>query len=156
MMAATFESTSGRRAGLRDFQGRPAVLFYECRGTEGDNEALKYRLRDLAAREGWDVELLGFVNLRAYNFAPVRPVVRRGVRAIAERFGWELWLDFAGALQGAPYELDGAAANLLVLDERGRGRFRARGPLDAGNEATLLRLLRSFQRRDVLTTSAVA
>lgn len=127
------ESTRGRRVSLADLRGRVCVLFYEAKGHTEDNEALKQacgRLVD-GGRLGPRLEVLGVADLRGYGFGPVQAVVRRAVRASAERYGTELYYDFDGALQGAPLHLAGGDSNVAILDAGGALVFRARGALDA-------------------------
>jgi hypothetical protein len=154
-MHTAFESTRGQRACLDDFRGRPTVIFYEHRGTERDNEALKYALRDRARDAGWSIHLVGFACLKGYP-SYVRPIIRPAVRAIAEAFGWELWLDFEGALLDGPFAFDPRRANVAVLDAEGRVRFQAAGALDGGQRDEVVALVTSLMDPESLASPAAA
>jgi hypothetical protein len=126
------ETTRGGSVRLRDLRGQVAVLFYEARGHTEANEALKQacgRLVESGDLRG-RLEVLGVADLEGLGFGPVKSVVRRAVRAAAERYGTELLLDFDGGLKKAPWTLPGGGAHVAIVGADGEVAYRASGPLD--------------------------
>ncbi|MGF1469537.1 MAG: hypothetical protein ACFCGT_25730 [Sandaracinaceae bacterium] len=138
-MTACLESTSGARSPLTAFRGRAAIVFYESRGHDRDNEALKLWCAGLVDEGRIDAQVVGVANLRGLGC--VRRMVRPAVRAIAARYGTELWMDFDGALAEPPYGLTEAGAHVLLLDPDGQVCFRASGRLADEQVGAFLRAL---------------
>lgn len=142
MQAQELESTGGRRARVEALRGRAVVVFYESRGHTDVNEPLKQLCGRLTTEAGDRLEVLGVANLRGLSFGAVRRLVTAAVKAVAARYGAELWMDFEGALLQAPYRLRDDAANVLVLAPDGRELFRAHGPVTGERRARFVEALR--------------
>lgn len=127
---------------LADWVGRVVVLFYESREHLDDNARLKAEIRRMAA-EHPDLAVLAVGDVAAFDFAPVRSIVRSASRAIADRHSLELLLDWRARLTAAPFGFARDQANVAILDRDGRIVLRATGALRPGQEERFLVRLRS-------------
>ena len=129
-MTTQLQSTLGRRVDPSRSDGRVRVFFYEARGHTEDNEALKQACGALIERGtfGGRLEVLGVADLHGLGF--VRKMVAAAVKAMADRYGTELFMDFDGALRADRFGLRGGGAEVCVVGPEGDVCFCARGRLD--------------------------
>jgi len=130
MTLQTVQSTQGRSLDFGALRGKAVVVFYEERDHVDDNVHLKESCGLLleGGSMGDRFEVLGVADVAGLSF--VRGIVRTAVKAVAARYGTELWLDFEGALREQPWDLGGAGSAVMVLDPTGRIVFRRKGALD--------------------------
>lgn len=134
------ESSSGGSRRLASLRGRVVVIFWEDRERHRANPGLKRALSTL--REP-GLCLLAVGDVKEYDFAPVRAIVRVALSALARAIGVEILLDWRGALAAAPFSLVPGAPNVLVLDREGRPVLRAHGELSPAAEREVLETVRA-------------
>lgn len=100
-------------------RGRTVAAFYEPRDRLEDNLALKRALRALA-REVRGLDVLAVGEVSAFDFDPVRSIVRRVVRALGASNDLEILLDWKGTLSSPPFSLPKGACSVIVVDREGR------------------------------------
>ncbi len=134
----------GEHVQLASFRYRVNVAFYEDRAHTGDNEALKGELGRFIADNHLEgrLAMLALANASDYNYAPASSLVRTGVRAVAERIGIDILLDFDGTMLRAPIRCQNAASNVLVIDRAGRILFRHSGIVGSSERTQLYRTVR--------------
>lgn len=140
------ESTAGGTRSLAQHRGSPVVVFYEARDRTGDNAQLKHALEQLDARARAGFVVIAAGDMRAFDLPGARPVARVAARAVAARHGFEILLDWKGALTRSPFGLDAGKSNVIVLDPRGAIVFRHTGILGPAEIARFFAALR--QRAD--------
>jgi hypothetical protein len=124
-------------------RGRVVVAFYEPRDRLEDNLALKRALRTLASeRAGLDVLAVGEVT--AFDFEPVRAIVRRVVRALGASNDLEILLDWKGALTEPPFSLPRGACSVIAVDREGRVASRRTGVVTAREIPSLVDEIRAL------------
>ena len=136
------ESTAGRTRRLRDFLGRVVIIIYEDRDSNQQNNPLKDDLAARARREDLsrDVSLVAVANLSAYDFWPARGYARDAVVEIARQMGYELMIDWSGAMSTA-YRFRPGRSHVMVLSRDGRVLFRHAGPMSAQARESFFSLL---------------
>src|SRR5688572_27963687 len=93
------ESSSGVSRRLSEHRGKVVVLFWEDREHQAQNVALKEELGRFAqdARLVREVAVVAVGDVKAWDFAPARAIVRGAIGAITRVLGIEIWLDWKGA-----------------------------------------------------------
>lgn len=125
------ESTNGdKRALVELIAGRSAVIFYESYGHQEDNAPLKQWVARYVESGREDVSVLGVANLNGLSFGPVRRMVTATVRTVSRRHGVDLWMDFEGVFQRAPWSLS-LGSHVVVVDHQSRICFAGQGALCA-------------------------
>jgi hypothetical protein len=136
------DSTAGGTRSLSQHRGHPVVLFYEARERTKDNASLKQALDQLDPSARSRLAIVAAGDMRAFDVAGARPVARAAARAIAARCGFEILLDWKGALTRAPFGLDASKSNVVVVDRGGAIVFRFSGVLGPGEIARFFAALR--------------
>lgn len=131
--------TDGKPAQLDRFAGRPAVVFYEDRGSLEANQAVKDALIARGRQEGLlqEVSVIAVANIAAYDFSPAREIATAFIRRAEQRAGIPILLDTAGVLQAPPWNLPADASTVLVLDGDGRIVWRYSGTVPADGREQL-------------------
>jgi hypothetical protein len=111
-------------------RGRVIVAFYEPRDRLEDNAELKRVLRALAQSVP-SLDVLAIGEVVAFDFDPVRSIVRRVVRALGSHNDLEILLDWKGELTRPPFSLTRGQANVIVVDREGAVVERHVGVYDA-------------------------
>lgn len=148
LATTTLSDTNGRRVALDRYLGKPAVLFYEDRGSIAINQAVK----DALIARGRQDELLGAVaviavaNIAAYDFPPAREIATAFIRRAERRAGIPILLDASGALMAAPWHLPDGTSTVLVLDREGQVVWRRSGAVSPGDAAGMLDQLARLAR----------
>ncbi len=137
------ESSSGVPHGLREHRGQVVVVFYESRDRLDDNAALKRSLERFSSTTvASQLAVLAVGDVKAFDFAPARSIARSAIRAIASHYDLEILLDWKGVLARAPFSLDPAKSNVLVVDREGLVVYRHAGVIAAAEEARFLGIVR--------------
>lgn len=141
------ESTAGRTRRLRDYLGRVVIIIYEDRDSNQQNNPLKEALAARARREDLsrDVSLVAVANLSAYDFWPARGYARDAVIEIAQQMGYELMIDWTGAMSTA-YRFRPGRSHVMVLSRDGRVLFRHAGPMSSEARESFFALLTEAAR----------
>jgi cytochrome oxidase Cu insertion factor (SCO1/SenC/PrrC family) len=137
------EETSGTVRNLRDLRGRVVMLWYEDRDHTETNYALKLELHQFVVDNHLesDTTTYGVANVAGVD-GVIRDLARTAIRAMADRYGIQILLDWDGALQNAPFDCADEEANFLLLDREGRIRYRHVGELMGSHRAEMYRVLR--------------
>jgi hypothetical protein len=143
----SLESTSGRTRRLRDYLGRVVIIIYEDRDSNQQNNPLK---EDLAARARSedltrDVSLVAVANLSPYDFWPARGYARDAVVEISRQMGYEIMIDWTGAMSTA-YRFRPGRSHVMVLSRDGRVLFRHNGPMSSATRGEFFALLTQAAR----------
>lgn len=142
--------TDGAPRPLAVDRGRPAILFYEDRGSHRWNEPLKAALITRGRARGLldRVQVIAVANIAAYDFFPAREIALRYLRRVEAEAGVPILVDLRGVLARPPWNLPDAGAAVVVLDARGAAVFERRGRLSRDDvEATLATLGRLVGER---------
>ena len=137
---ATVETSSGEPLHLASLWNRPTVLFYEDRDSTTLNQHVKDALA-AAGREGAMGEAVGVVAVAAvgeWNWFPARSFVLAAVRDLERKYRIRVYLDFAGSLARAPWNLPPRSSTVVLLDAGGAPRRSWRGKLSPDEVRTLL------------------
>jgi hypothetical protein len=140
--ATTLRRSDGTAAELV-LAGRPAILFYEDRGSHDWNQPLKDALVERGRARGMldRVRVIAVANIAAYDFFPAREIAMRYVGRLEEKVGVPILLDVDGVLTRPPWSLPADGAAVVVLDGAGRRVLERRGRLSPDDvEATLATL----------------
>lgn len=141
------EETSGRMRSLTEVRGRVVVVFYEDREHTDDNREMKLTLHRFLEDNGLRgrVTTYGVANVAGID-GVVRDLARSAIRAIAERNGIQILLDWSGALQRAPFDFPAIGSTIALFDREGCLRYRATGPHTAERRTAFFRTLRRLLR----------
>lgn len=131
--------TDGKPAQLHRYAGRPAVVFYEDRGSLDANQAVKDALIERGRQEGLlkAVSVIAVANIAAYDFSPAREIATAFIRRAERKAGIPILLDTSGVLQSPPWNLPDDASTVLVLDRDGLVVWRHSGPVPADSREQL-------------------
>lgn len=126
------ESTTGAVRSRASYAGRVALLMYEDRDSGEVNAALKAEVKERMDREGLagEVVVVPIADLRAYDYWPVRNIVRAAVLDRARSLGVEILLDWKGDVV-RDYGFRTPGSNVALLGRDGSLRFFHAGALDA-------------------------
>ena len=143
----SLESTTGRTRHLRDYLGRVVIIIYEDRDSNQQNNPLKDALaaRARSADLTRDVSLVAVANLSSYDFWPARGYARDAVVEIARQMGYEIMIDWTGAMSTA-YRFRPGRSHVMVLSRDGRVLFRHAGPMSAPARESFFALLTEAAR----------
>jgi predicted transcriptional regulator len=143
----TLESTAGRTRHLRDYLGRVVIIIYEDRDSNQQNNPLKESLAARARSEDLtrDVSLVAVANLSPYDFWPARGYARDAVVEIARQMGYEIMIDWSGAMSTA-YRFRPGSSHVMVLSRDGRVLFRHAGSMSARTREAFFELLTQAAR----------
>jgi hypothetical protein len=132
----------GRSLDIGALRGKPALIFYEDRGSAEQNAPLKFELAELARDPGRRaaVAALGVADVSAYAGWLLRGFARKEVRRHAREAGVPVYCDWDGSFRRA-YRLRRGLSNVMLLDRDGRVLFAAAGPLRPDQRARLRELL---------------
>lgn len=130
------------------------MVFYEARDRTGDNQQLKRALAEPDAQAGVIVIAAG--DMRAFDLPAARPVARTAARLVAARHGFEILLDWKGALTRPPFGLDAAASNVLVIGRSGAVAFRHTGLLGSADITRFFAALRRARHESGSSASSPA
>jgi len=142
--ATTLRRSDGTPAPLA-IGGRPAVLFYEDRGSHEWNQPLKEALFARGRAQGvlGRVRVIAVANIAAFDFFPAREIAMRYVGRLEGRVGVPILLDVDGVLTRPPWNLPAEGAAVVVIDTNGERVLERRGRLSPADvEATLATLER--------------
>jgi hypothetical protein len=148
LAAVQLEGTDGSPARLERFLGRPAVLFYEDRGSRELNRDVKDALITRGRREGLldAVSVIAVANIAAYDFFPARDLATAFIKRAEAAAGIPIFLDLHGALLEPPWNLPDDTSSVLLLDRAGRVVWRQSGKLTADETARMLDQLGAMVR----------
>ena len=144
--AATLRRSDGTAAELA-LGGRPAILFYEDRGSHDWNQPLKDALFARGRARGMldRVRVIAVGNIAAYDFFPAREIAMHFVGRLEGKVGVPILLDVGGLLTRPPWNLPADGAAVVVVDARGERVLERHGRLSpedvAATLATLERLV---------------
>jgi hypothetical protein len=146
LSSVTLTGTDARPAQLRRYAGKPAVVFYEDRGSIETNQALKDALVEQGRQHGLlsAVSVIAIANISAYNFPPAREIATAFIRRAERQAGIPILLDLSGALQAPPWTLPDDASTVLLLDAGGRVVWRHSGKVPAAESGRMLDQLRQL------------
>jgi len=146
LLSVTLAGTDARPAQLQRYSGKPAVVFYEDRGSIETNQALKDALIEQGRAHGLlhAVSVIAIANVTAYNFTPAREIATAFVRRAERQAGIPILLDLSGALQAPPWTLPDDASTVLLLDAGGRIVWRHSGKVPPAESARLFDQLRQL------------
>jgi hypothetical protein len=146
--AVQLEATDGTPARLARYLGRPAVLFYEDRGSTELNHDVKDALIARGRREGLleAVSVIAVANVAAYNFFPARDLATAFIKRAEGAAGIPIFLDLEGRLLAPPWNLPGDTSTVLLLDRAGRIVWRHSGKLTTDQTARMLDRLAAMAR----------
>lgn len=137
------EETSGTVRNLRDLRGRVVIVWYEDREHTETNYALKLELHEYIVDNHLtgDVTTYGVANVSGVD-GVVRDLARTAIRAMAERYGIQILLDWDGVLMRAPFSCADQDANFVLIDRQGRIRYRHVGEMMGSHRTEMYRVLR--------------
>ncbi len=137
------EETSGVTRNLRDLRGRVVILWYEDREHTDTNYALKLELHEFIVDNHLtgDITTYGIANLTGVD-GVIRDLARTAIRAMAERYGIQILLDWSGLMVAAPFSCADHDANFLLVDRRGSIRYRHVGEMMGSHRTEMYRVLR--------------
>ena len=124
-------------------RGRTVAAFYEPRERLEDNLSLKSALRALTHQHR-TLDVLAIGEVTAFDFDPVRTIVRRVVRALGAANELEILLDWKGALTEPPFSLPKGACSVVVVDHEGRVASRRTGTVRAHEIPALVDEIRAL------------
>jgi hypothetical protein len=144
LSSVTLTGTDDRPVSLARFAGKPAVVFYEDRGSTATNQALKEALVEQGRRHGLlhAVRVIAIANISAYNFPPARQIATAFIRRAERRAGIPILLDLSGTLQAQPWALPDDASTVLLLDAGGRVVWRHSGKVPPAETTRMFDQLR--------------
>lgn len=137
------EETSGTMRNLRDLRGRIVVIWYEDREHTETNYALKLELHQFVVDNHLEHDLTtyGVANVAGVD-GMVRDLARSAIRAMADRYGIQILLDWDGVLQRAPFDCADHEANFVLVDRQGRIRYHHTGEMMGSHRTEMYRVLR--------------
>lgn len=137
------EETSGVSRNLRDLRGRVVIVWYEDREHTDTNYALKLELHEFIVDNHLtnDITTYGVANLAGVD-GVIRDLARTAIRAMAQRYGIQILLDWEGLLAQAPFSCADHDANFVLVDRQGRIRYRHTGEMMGANRTEMYRVLR--------------
>lgn len=139
LSSVALTGTDDRPAQLQRYAGKPAVVFYEDRGSIATNQALKDALIEQGRARGLlhAVSVIAIANISAYNFTPAREIATAFIRRAERQAGIPILLDLSGALQAPPWALPDDASTVLLLDAGGRVVWSHSGKVPPAETARL-------------------
>jgi hypothetical protein len=138
----TVEDVDSRPFRLSQYRGRVVVVVCEDRGSSRDNLEFKRRLGRLGEPAERVMVWMAVADVRAYDFWPARPAVKRKLREAGTASGTALLADWHGAVRRALGISHGSAIAIIAPD--GQLRYLHGGPLssaDLGDAFAVLRAL---------------
>ncbi len=148
-LAVRLERTDGSSVDLASYRGKPAVLFYEDRGSTALNQSVKDAVWARARRDGLEsaAHVIAVANIHAYDWIPARTFAVTFIRQLEKRIGIPILLDLRGVLTSPPWNLPGDTGSVLLLDADGMIVSRQSGRLTAADTERLLATLETLVRR---------
>lgn len=148
LSGVTLTGTDGRATPLERYRGKPAILFYEDRGSIGMNQAVKDALIARARRDGLldAASVIAVANIAAYNFFPARDIATAFIRRAEAKAGIPILLDVDGTLMAPPWNLPGDSSTILLLDRAGRVVWQRSGALPPDQTDGMLDRLATLAR----------
>jgi hypothetical protein len=139
-------SLTGRSTRLSTLRSRVIVLFYEDRAHIPQNEELKGNLERFIADNHLETQLALQPIANADGYGSVASLVRAGLAEGSRRLGLDILIDWDRRLQAAPFSMQGAASNVVVIDRRGRIVWRHAGLVGPTERTALFRAIRHALR----------
>ncbi len=148
LTSVTLTGTDGRSAPLARYRGKPAIVFYEDRGSTSLNQAVKDALIARARRDDLldAAAVVAVANIAAYDFFPARGIATAFIRRAEAAAGIPILLDVDGTLTGSPWLLPGDTSTILLLDRTGHVVWKHSGPLPPEQAAAMLDRLAALAR----------
>ena len=141
---ATLDSMrGGTRTLSAERERRVVVLFYEDRPFVEANDALKGELARFVTDNALSerMVLYGVANLADVGMVP-DAFVREMIRPLVDRWGSDILLDWEGVMRRAPFSFETMAANVAIIDRRGRIVWRHVGAVEGETRTEFFRALR--------------
>jgi hypothetical protein len=129
---AEITTSSGKKTHLKQFYGKPVLLFYEDPDSVKVNQPAKEELARLSLK--WNlkekVDVVAVANLQGWNWQPAIFFALIAVRGEEKKAQIPVLVDFAGTMQNAPWNLSAHKSTILVLAPDGEVLFQSMGKLD--------------------------
>jgi hypothetical protein len=140
---ASLRQTDGTPVSLATLRGRPAILFYEDRGSHAWNAGLKEALFARGRARGLldRVQVIAVANVAAFDFFPAREIALGFIRRLEAQAGIRILIDLDGTLARPPWSLPAEGAAVVVLDARGNPVLERHGRLPPADVETVLATL---------------
>lgn len=141
---ARVEDADGRRLELRAMASRPVLIVYEDKGASSQNAVFKRELAQFAAGDRYrqHIGLVAVADVSAYNFWPVKGLVKDAIRDESEKQRTVIYCDWSGSFRQS-LGLNKGASNVVLLDATGRVLFARAGTLSPEERQELFGLLRA-------------
>lgn len=129
VLDAALLDSSGEPVRLRNYWGKPALVFYETPDAAKVNQPAKDALKRLSDAHDLhrEVTTVAVVNLEDLDWWPARPIAFGSIRSEERKVGVVMLADLRGALRRGPWRLDPRSATVLVVSPSGKVVFRAEG-----------------------------
>jgi hypothetical protein len=146
---APLRSTDGTTVAWARFRGKPAVVFYEDRGSTALNARAKDALFARGRARGLlaAVNVVAIANIQAYDFTPARQIATAFIRRAERQAGIPIYLDLDGVCTRAPWKLPATSSTVMVLDPAGEQVFAHTGVLSDDDIARMLETLEHLTAR---------
>lgn len=141
--SAKLEDADGRAIDLGSFRGKPILIVYEDRDSAKQNDALKKDLARLAAGDKYktSVALAAVANVSAFDFWPIKGIVKDAIRKESKKQGTTIFCDWSGAFRKALRMRD-RASSVVLVGRDGNVLFAADGSISIEARQRLIDLLR--------------
>ena len=128
---AQLRDSSNEPVSLSRWRGRPAIVFYEDRGSTQQNATLKRELfvRARAHQLLGRAHVLGVANLHGLDFFPANQFALSAVRDAERKDSVPVLVDWNRTLSSPPWNLPPAASSVVLLDAEGNWVHSWSGPL---------------------------
>jgi hypothetical protein len=138
----TVEDADGRKASLSELKGWAVLIMYEDRIAADMNRAFKMRLEKMARARTVppNLAIMAIADLRLFQAWPAKKYARNALRKQQEQLGTPLFADWDGTA-GNCLDVPPQSSTLILLDPDGKAVWASTGPLSAGRQKRLVKLL---------------
>lgn len=126
---AEVTTSSGDKVRLKDYYGKPVLLFYEDPDSVKLNQPTKDELLKLSLKWGLaeKIDVVAVANLQGLNWQPAIFFALMAVRSEEKKARIPVLVDFAGNMERSPWKLSSKSSSILVLAPDGEVLFESVG-----------------------------
>jgi hypothetical protein len=135
----------GRSIDLARYRGRPLLLVYEDKDSAAQNAALKTDFATLAKGDRYQdrIAIVPVADVSAYDYWPVRGLVKDAIKDESRRQGLVIYCDWDGRVRSA-LGVTRSVSNVVLYGPDGRVAFAKEATLSADERRELVGLVRGM------------